>query len=62
MHAQGDWLHIDNAKTHNSAPFLHKTEELASRLGPPYSYDSVFFDFFRSGSLKKELQETNFRP
>jgi hypothetical protein len=28
MQVQGYWLHIDNAKSHNSALCLHKTEEL----------------------------------
>jgi hypothetical protein len=58
MQAQDYWLHIDNAKRHNSALSLHKSEELGfTRLPQPtYSPDFALCDFFLFGYLKKELQ------
>jgi hypothetical protein len=63
MQAQGYSLHIDNAKSHNSALSLHKIEELKfTRLSQPtYSHDLVPCDFFLFDYLKKELQGMNFR-
>jgi hypothetical protein len=63
MQAQGYWLHIDNAKSHNSALSLHKTEELrVTKLPQPlYFPDLVPCDFFLFDCLKKELQGMSFR-
>jgi hypothetical protein len=63
MQARGYWIHIDNAKPHNSGLSLRKTEELGFiRLPqPPYSHDLAPCDFFLFGYLKKELQGMNFR-
>jgi histone-lysine N-methyltransferase SETMAR len=62
MQAQGYRMHIDNAKSHNAALSLQKTEELAfTRLTQPlYSPDLVPCDFFLFGYLKKELHGKNF--
>jgi transposase len=56
-------MHIDNAKSHNSALSLQKTEELGiARLAqPPYSPDMAPCDFFLFDYLKKELHGKNFR-
>jgi hypothetical protein len=63
MHAQGYWMQIDNATSHNPALSLQKTEELGfARLAqPPYSSDLAPCDFFRFGYLEKELHGKNFR-
>jgi hypothetical protein len=63
MQARGYWIHIDNAKPHNSGLSLRKKEELGfTRLPqPPYSPDLAHCDFFLFGYLKKELQGINFR-
>jgi hypothetical protein len=56
-------MHIDNAKSHNSALSLQETEELGfTRLAQPsYSSDLELYDFFIFGYLKKELHGKNFR-
>jgi hypothetical protein len=63
MRDQDYWMHIDNAKSHNSALSLQKTKELGFTLltQPPYSPDLVSCDFFVFGYLKKELHGKNFR-
>jgi hypothetical protein len=63
MQVQDYWIYIDNAKSHNSALSLQKTEELGFiRLAqPPYSPDLASYDFFLFGYLKKELHGKNFR-
>jgi hypothetical protein len=63
IQAQGYWMHVDNAKSHNSALSLQKTEELGfTRLPPPpYPPDMALCDFFLFGALKKELHGKNFR-
>jgi hypothetical protein len=52
MQAQGDWLHIDNAKLHNAALLLQKIKETEFTRLPhsPYSSDSVPCDFFLFGT------------
>jgi hypothetical protein len=63
MQARCYWIHIDDAKPHNSGLSLRKTEELGFTWlpQPPYSPDLAPSDFFLFGYLKKELQGMNFR-
>jgi hypothetical protein len=63
MQAQGHSMQIDNAKPHNSALSLQKTEELGfTRLAQrPYSPDLAPCDVFLFGFLKKDLDGKNFR-
>jgi hypothetical protein len=58
MRAQGYWLHIDSAKSHNAALSLQKAEESEFiRLSQPlYSHDLAPFDLFLFGYLEKELE------
>jgi hypothetical protein len=62
MRAQGQWLHIDNAKSHKAALSFQKTEEARSLYCSshpiPMTWHSATFVF---GHLKKELEERSFR-
>jgi hypothetical protein len=63
MQAQGYWIHIGNARPHNSTLSFQQTEVLRfTRLAqPPYPSDLASCDFFLFGYLKKEHYGKNFK-